>query len=788
MENKQELDGFYYVKIAVKTLKQFWYIFLASVIACLCVAYFINWYLQPVYEVGNVILIDGKQNANMPDPSQEFMKSFSIFNTESEINKEIQKIGSLELIFQALLNTSAEVSYFAITKEIKKVEMYDDSPFHIIINKAHLQPLSVNFEIKPKAGYKFNISVKESEKLVDFYNYQKNDIVSAGTFSLNKEYDFGDTIETPFCSFVVQLDQKKSKNFNPSAKYSFVFNNLSVLMYSYQKQLQIDQIGKDIQAISIKLKVKNPQKGIDFINALTRAYVQRNIDKKNLLADNAIKYIDKELATIEGALTTNESELQRFRSSNRMMEMKSLSDQAFKVAGDLETQKSELELRARYFDYISGNLEEDDGSSNILVPSSMGVNDPVLSGIIEEYLKLNTERNNLIQNKKTLSPYFNTLSNKVEVQKKTLLTNIQNLMKSNNVLLSSLNGRLRQENAKISLLPGTERGLVGIERKQSLNDEVFKYMLRKKAEAQIAKGSSLPDNDILEEAKLTQLSPVSPNKPINVLVAFIAGIFFPFVFFGAKSLMNDKVTDEQMLLSIAPLSIVGRICGKKNQKQVSVLTDSPKSPISESIRTVRTNIEYFLEGKRNQVILLSSSMSGEGKSFCSLNLAHSLSLAKRKVVLLDFDLRKPNQYQDFTTENKLGITSFLNGKSAIKDILIHTGSGNFDFIGAGDIPPNPAELIDSDFTGYLISKLKEEYDYVIIDTAPIGLVWETFILMKYADLKIFVVRENYTKKDQLESLIKKMENQKVENISWLLNGVDVKKTEYGKSNPYYTSN
>jgi len=788
MEDRQELEGFYYVKVALQKIQRYWYLFVASVLGCLCVAYFINWYLQPVYEVGNMILIDSKQNPNSPDPSQEFMKSFSIFNAESEINKEMQKMRSLELIYQALVNTNAEISYYAITKEIKKIELYDDCPFRVVINRGHIQPLGVNFEIRPKSGYQFNISVQETKKPVDFYSYEKNDIISAGVFSINKDYQFGDTIETEFCSFTIQLDTKRSKNFKPNSKYSFVFNNLSVLMYNYQKQLQVEQVGKEIQAVTIKLKVKNPQKGIDFINALTKAYMQRNVDKKNLLADNAIKYIDKELSTIESALTTNESELQKFRSSNKMMEMKTLSDQAFKVAGDLETQKSELELRARYFDYILGNLEEDAGSSNILVPSSMGVNDPVLSGIIEEYLKLNTERNNLIQNKKTLSPYFNTLTNRVEVQKKTLLTNIQNLMKSNNVLLSSLNNRLRQENAKISLLPGTERGLVGIERKQTLNDEVFKYMLRKKAEAQIAKGSSLPDNDILEEAKLTQLAPVSPNKPINFVVAFIAGLFFPFAFFGIKILFDDKITDEQVLLSISQLPVIGSILRKKGQKEVSVLIDSPKSPIAESIRTVRTNAEYFLEGKKYKVILLSSCTSGEGKSFCSLNLAHSLALTKRKVVLLDFDLRKPNQYLNFISENKLGITAFLNGKSSIKDILVSTGVDAFDFIGAGEIPLNPAELIDSDLTGELISKLKEDYDYIVIDTAPIGLVWETFLLMKYADLKIFVVRENHTEKSQLTTLMRKMEGRNIENVYWLLNDVDVKGTEYGKKNPYYTSN
>ena len=783
MENKQDVDGFFYVKAAFFKIKRHWLFFTASIIGFVGLASVINWYSQPVYEVGSIILIDGNQKTAPANPSEEF--SFSLFTPESDINNEIQKMKSLELIYAALKKTNSEIAYYITVKGIKEKELYDQSPFYVKIIRDHLQPLGIEFRITPKSESQFNISIEESDDAVTFYDYKKEEVVGSGPFSINQDYNYGDTVKSEFCQFIVLADKEKLKKFKPNSIFSFVFNDLNRLMYNYQNQLKVEQVGKDIQAVSIKMKVTTPQKGIDFINELTRAYMQRNVDKKNFLAETSINYINNELGTIEDSLTINEGDLQKFRSSNKMMQIESLSEQAFKGASDLENQKAELESRARYYDYVYNSLDNEQTGSNLLVPSSMGVDDQVLTGIINEYIRLTTEKNNLVQNKNTLSPYFTSLSSKINVQKKTLLESVQYLMRTNNLNLTSINNRLRKENSKITQLPGTERTLVGIERKQTLNDDIYKYMLRKKAEAQIAKGSSLPDNDILEPAKLVQLSPVAPNKVVNYLIALLGGLLFPFAVFGIKSLTDNTVPDEETLLSLVQLPILGRVYRKKNQKQLSALDNSPRSPISESIRTVRTNIEHFLEGKKNQVILFTSTMGGEGKSFCSLNLANSLALANRKTVLLDFDLRKPNQYFSLNSANKLGVTSFLRGDSAVEDILVSTGIANFDCIGAGDVPSNPAELIDSERTEILINKLKEDYDYVVIDTAPVGLVWETFLLMKYSNLKIFVVREKTTLRKELTSVINELKNKNVENMYCLLNDVDTTDSFYGRQNEYF---
>ncbi|MCB0429125.1 MAG: polysaccharide biosynthesis tyrosine autokinase [Flavobacteriales bacterium] len=782
MESGQSHESFYYVKYALQKLKQYWYFFALSVVGFGSLAYFVNWYLQPVYEVGSLILIDEWHSS---DPSDEFMKSFSIFTPTSDINKEIRKLKSFELIHQALEQTHAEVSYNAVTNTIRKIELYDDCPFRVVIDREHVQPLGVKFDVVPVSNEKFRLHLEKPDGEIDLYNYAREEQSTTDPFGIDQEYKYGDTIITPALSLIVYRNLERNAHFANETRYQFKFNDLNRLMYDIQKELTVEQVGKDIQAISIKLKVKRPQRGIDFINELTKAYVLRNLDKKSSMAENSIKYIDREIASIEGTLTENESDLQKFRSAHKVMEMKTVSDQAFKNVEDLESQKAELESRDKYYNYVLDNVDGDHGKVNLAMPSSMGVNDPVLAGMIEEYLKLSIEKNNMVEGDKTMNPYFKTIQDKMMGRRKALMEYIQYMVKTNDVLLASVDSRLNEENSKITRLPGTERELGGIERKKGLNDEVYKYMLRKKADAQIARGANLPDNDILEGAKLTQMDPVAPKKAINYLVAIFAGFTLPFFFLGIKTILNNAILDEQMLLSVTRLTLIGRVYRKSGQKELSILEDSPKSPVSESIRSLRTNVEFFASDQQHKVILFTSSMSGEGKSFCSLNLAHSLSLAKRKTVIIDFDLRRPNAYEPFNNERP-GLVAFLNGDTDDVDAIIApTGIPGFDCISVGDVPENPAELVDSERTQYLIDQLKVSYDYVVIDTAPAGLVSETFVLMKYSDMKIIVARKGVTLRSGLSNLVGEIKSKEMEDVYCLLNDVDVTGTVYGRDNKYF---
>jgi capsular exopolysaccharide synthesis family protein len=516
--------------------------------------------------------------------------------------------------------------------------------------------------------------------------------------------------------------------------------------------------------------------------------LERNIEKKNQTAENTLKYLDEQLQVIEDSLTRAEENLQTFRSNNRIMNITNKTTTVFEDANQLEKQRDVLKSHIKYYNFISENLNKSESASSLLVPSSLGINDAVLTNLIEEYIRLNTERNNLINTDQTLSPYYNNLNIRINTQKNVISENIKNLIQTTKIELDNINDRLNEENAQISALPTTERNLSRVERKYDLNDDNYNYMLRKRAEAQVAKASDMQSNDIVEPARLSQLTPVFPNKVLNLSLGAFLGLVIPFGVFGFKGFFNKSISGESDVQSVTNFPTIGRVFRSHDKKkQSAILINEPRSAISESIRSIRSNIEHFLDGKRHKVILLTSAMQGDGKSFNSLNIAISLSMIERKTIIVDFDIRKEkNSFEALEVERQIGLSSYLGGNKKLQDIIVSTKIPFLDYIPAGPIPGNPGELVTSEKVDQLIDTLRENYDYVIIDTPPLGLVKEAFVLMKFADLKIFVVRDNKTQKNQLVELLEEMEEKKMKDVYWLLNDVDIRHTVYSKKNGYYT--
>jgi tyrosine-protein kinase Etk/Wzc len=787
MDAHSDKESFMYVRAAFQLLLRNWILFLFSVLAFLSLAVFINWYMEPQFEVSATLLLD--ENAGLtPDPSREFMKSFSIFTPVSDIQREILKMKSSGLISEALAGTNSEISYWTKTG-FRKRELYDDVPFQVELIKSHTQVLDLPFRIISEGTDNYRICSEPNGDPVRLFNYAQNKIGSTiEGFPMNTVFHSGDTVSNGFLSFRIIADKNRFSIYPPGSKFYFEFHSLDDLTYEFQKSIHIEQISKDIQAATIKLKVRNPQQGIDFINALTGAYVKKNLENKNRIAESTIHYFDNQLHVLEDSLKHAEERLQGFRAENKVMQIESKSDQVFKSTQELENQKEDLEARLSYYEYIRNNLKKNKGNTDLLVPSAMGINDNVLNGLITDYMKLNTELNNLIKKKLTSGPAYSNLTIELDNDKTALEENITNLINTSNLQLSIIKKRLNKGNEEIKKLPTTERRLVGIERNYRLNDNLVNYMLEKKAEAQVAKASNLSKNDILDPARLTQLKPVSPNKILNIALAFLLGIGGPFVFLGVRNTFSNKVVWGHLPRELSKLPSLGTVCHKKRKKETIVLIETPKSAISESMRNIRANVDYLLSGQRHQVIMLTSTRSGEGKSFNSLNLAVSLSLLNRKVILLDCDLRKPNLHRSLQLPNSAGLSSVLKGERRMEEVLLPTGVPFLDFMSAGPAPLNPAELLDSEASEQLLNQLKEKYDYVILDTPPMGLVSEAMLLMKYADLKILVVRQKATPTKELSSLLHSLNARQEENVCWLMNDVEIRDTGFGAKNKYFTQN
>jgi capsular exopolysaccharide family len=412
------------------------------------------------------------------------------------------------------------------------------------------------------------------------------------------------------------------------------------------------------------------------------------------------------------------------------------------------------------------------------------VQDPLMSNLMSELIRNQSEKNVLLENKQEKSPYLKQLDIKIENLKKTIVANIGSILKTTDITIEELSRRIGSIKNEITKLPKTERELLGIERKFNLNNEIYTYLLEKRAEANIMKASNMPDHELIEPARPVGNIPVSPNKPMNYIFALILGLVIPFSYLRIRKALSNKIEREENISRITDFSIIGKIL--HNNKRISnVVLQFPNSIISESFRTLRTNLEFYLRGTQNRIVLITSSIEGEGKSFVALNMAMSYAMLNSKTVLLSFDLRKGDNYSNFKEGDIGGLTSYLINKADLNDIIVRTEHEMLDYIPSGPIPPNPIELIGLGKTEMLFNELKNKYDYIIVDTSPIGMVSDAYTLMKYADVKLVVVRYNRTRKNVFSSVIKDLNQKQVDNVCVLLNDNKVYKEQYGYG--YYTS-
>jgi len=318
-----------------------------------------------------------------------------------------------------------------------------------------------------------------------------------------------------------------------------------------------------------------------------------------------------------------------------------------------------------------------------------------------------------------------------------------------------MNKRIAKIQGQISQMPKTEQQLGGFERKYRLNDAIYNYLLEKRAEAKITQASNLPDDIIIEPAMQAGSSPVSPNTKKNYIMAFLLGIGLPFSYLIARKALNNKIESQESIERITNVPVLGKIL-HNYKKSSNVVFEYPKSPIAESYRVLRTNFDFSMKGGSHKVIMITSCIAGEGKSFNSLNIAMSYAQLGRKTLLINFDLRKHASYFNLQNDDSIGLSSFLINKVSLKEIILKSPDEKIDYINSGPIPHNPPKLLALEETKKMIIGLRDQYDYIIIDTPPLAQVTDGFLLMETADLKAIVVRYNYSKKKVVAMVLKEL--------------------------------
>jgi len=752
------------IKELIQKLSAKWYYFLITLSILLPLAFAYTYFSGNIFLIRASILLNGGVRNGLD--SDSFLKGMELMRSTTELEDEIGILKSRNLSESTIQRLNFGITYYAKSGFRSYEPASNEYPFRVVLDSTINQLVSVPVFITRTSDSTFAIRAKA--KKASTYNFYSNkpqeavtkvDIQTAGLSGiLVKEPNLGFRVifKQPFIS-------------NDEVEYYFVMHNLNTLASSYLERLEIKPISRESNLVELNLKVTNPERGIELLNALLEVYRTNELRKKNDLGLKTIRFIDSQLSGVSDELRQVESSLQSFRSRNNILDINTTADNLTRNLEKLESDRSLLSQKLKYYQYIANSMAKESDPKNISAPSTFGIEDPLLNNLIMDLARLNQERIGLNYSTKEGNPVVEILELKIASVKRALIDNVRNFIGASSQALEDINSQIYEVKRNVQGLPQSERELVSIKRQFDFNDNVYNYLLEKKAEAGIAIASNTVEKAIVDRAQLVGGGPVAPNRKLIYLLTIVFGFIFSISLIIFKDVINDNIIVPKDLEQVSLIPYIGSISHGNKTEIASVLVAQAKSAIGESFRSLRVNLQYLTLGNENNVIGITSSVESEGKTFCSVNLAVAMAQSGKKTVVIDCDLRRPKVATLFRLKGDIGLSSYLIGACSSKDIINVTHIKGLDVITSGPIPPNPIDLIGLARMDELINSLKQTYNTIILDSPPIGFVSEYIILMKYTNANLYVVRSNHTKKFHLDKINRLYTEGKIKNVSILLN-------------------
>ena len=753
------------------TALQNWYLFAGALVVAIGLAWFYNWYAHPIYRMNGTVLVKDDKGSM----GENILAEIGALQNKRNIENEIEILRSRSLMGKALNELDFNVTY-TLKAGIREREMYKSSPLRIEY---------VPLEEMPD-GFALETTILDSNTFE--IDYAILDFTGDETW-YNETHSFNEDFELPYGHFRMQPTEKFEQFMKGSERdLILTFHSDDALISKYLGLLKVQtaRTGSSILSLSLEEQVK--EKGIDLLNKLLDVYMQNSIEQKNQLTSNSLRFIDAQLDVITKDLSSIEEEMQEYKTDQGITDLSAEAEFFLGQVGQYDQQISGIEMQLSFIDYLERYIKEGKEFENSS-PASIGINDPLLSQLITRLSELEAERESLLKYTKSDNPMVTAIDSKIATTKKSLLDNVVSIRDGLMANKAQAEKQLASVEGKVKSLPGRETELVGFQRKFSIKENLYLLLLEKKSENSILLASTVSDNLVIDHARSTIL-PIKPVRMLTYGIGLILALVLPSAFLVVKNMFDNKIKDRGELQRITSIPLIGMV-NYNDSKTDLVVSEKPKSPIAEAFRGIRTNLQYF--GKSSQmgpeahknVFLVTSSIGSEGKSFCSMNLTNVFSMSGKKTILLGMDLRKPKLAHNFANVKRdKGASGYLAGIYDLDECIQPTGIENFDIMVSGEIPPNPSELIMSEKMDQLVNELAERYEYVIIDTPPIGLVTDGLILSKYAMASIYVVRQGFTLKGQLDYVNDLYEEGKMKNLSVLFNAVKYDASRYGYSYGY----
>ena len=595
--------------------------------------------------------------------------------------------------------------------------------------------------------------------------------------------NFGKLISLPFANFIIT----KNPNFNKKKMnlddLYFSYTDLGSIVDNYQKSLDVDLLDKDATVIALSINDANQDKAKDFLNGLNRVYNNYAITDKNIESKKTKDFIDERIKIISDELGTVETEKEQFKVDNDLIDITAEAKINLQVSNETRRKVLELDTQIELTNMLLGYINSQTSNYQVL-PTNIGLDNPAATSNISIYNKLVLDRSRLLENA--------TLENPLVVENTKDLSSLRKALKESltraNITMQETKAQIQGENSysnnQIHKVPRQERLFRSIERQQQIKENLYLLLLEKREEAAISMAMTGNKARVVDDAYASK-KPVSPKKMIALLGACMFGLLLPFAYIYLRELLNNKLVDKHGLEKLTPASILAEI-PRISSKENELIQLNDVSPLAESFRILVTNIRFMLPRKDSaKIIFVTSTVKGEGKTFVSVNLSLALASVKNRVLVIGSDIRNP-QLQRYNPSMKgaKGLAEYLVGDVSDAKSIIHPSgfNQNCDFIYSGIIPPNPADLLQNGKYHELIESLKDDYQYIILDTAPLMLVTDSFLFADVADVTIYVTRSEVTEKTFIDFANKTIDTNKIVNAAFVLN--DVHKTNFGYGNKY----
>jgi len=774
-ENQASQEETIDIKALILKYSQYWYYFVASILFFGCIAFLNNRYTVPKYSVSTTLLIRDDNNTQLG--AENLLEGLELFSGKKNLKNEIVILSSYSLFEKVIEELNLGVSYYQ-HGFLQTNELFGISPFELDVDSSHLQLTGINFQITPLNNEEFKLSVSTSNQFP--YNILTKRLEKSliADIDIEKKYAFNSVIESDFFSFKIN----KSIHFNlekiiDSEKYfSFKFHQIDKLANKLIEDVIINPINKETSILKLNLRERNPRKSIQILNKITEIYIRSGLNEKNLMAINTIHFIDDQLTIIQDSLSEIERKLELFKTKHPNLEIVDKEYGTYFQKQKLDNSLSEQSVNIKYYKSLLTYLKNEKNTNSIISPTSMGISNPELNNLINQLLQLYAKKGELQLTTTEKNPNYIAILSQINHTKKTIIENVNNLISSALIYEVDLINRVTTFNKKINKLPEAEKDYLILRREYEYNEQTAIYLQQKRYEASLARAGTESDHKVIDFARLDSSEPISPRKSLAYFISLLIGILLPITFISLRDFFSDTIKSKSDLMNSTKIPILGLVGHSDNARSL-VVPNASKSIIAESFRALRTNIQYLAADKEKKIITVTSSIGGEGKTFTTMNLAAIFALSGHKTVLIGGDLRKPKLHEDFKVNTSKGLSSYLINKSDLAEVIEKTEIDTLDVIASGPTPPNPAELLDSNKMKDLIIDLNKTYDYVIIDTPPIGLVTDGVILMQNADVNLYVVRHNYSKAGALNIINNLYKQKQVENVHIIIN--DFKHTSSG---------